>query len=36
MIFAKFSEVGSFADESSVEAFHKMYDVFIPNWKEPE
>jgi hypothetical protein len=34
LIFAKFSQVGNFVDESSAEAFQKMYDVFTPNWNE--
>lgn len=36
LIFAKFSTTGSFANESSIDAFHKMYDLFIPNWHVPQ
>lgn len=36
LIFAKYSTTANFANESSIEAFHKMYDVFIPIWNQPE
>jgi hypothetical protein len=36
VIFVQIVEYSNFADEASLAAFHKMYDIFIPNWKEPQ
>lgn len=36
LIFAKYRMTANFANESSIETFHKMYDVFIPIWNQPE
>lgn len=35
VIYADFVNYSNFVDETSVEIFHKMYDIFIPNWQGP-